>query len=78
MLNLYLNLNESQPIYAYKVMVIKRVNLHSSQMQTILLITLLAHGISLNANLFIHEKLTKLLPRTNKYILAKKILQGKK
>ena len=43
------------------VMLIKRVYLHSSQTQTILLVTLAYLTVSRNANLFVHEKLTKLL-----------------
>ena len=74
MLNLCLNLNNSQPIYAYKhYHYDKRVWLHSSQMQTILVVNYI---ISLlcrcrNADLFVHEKLTKLRPTTIKLTFRK-------
>ena len=46
--------------------------LHSAQKQTILLVNYITSlAISQNANLSVHEKLTKLLLRTSKYIFRK-------
>ena len=35
-------------------------------------------AVSRNANLFVHEKLMYLIPRTNLFSIAKKVLRGKK
>ena len=68
MLNQCLNLNETQPIYAYKHYGYKNnVPIHSSQMQTIFIVkyTLLAYfAAGQNANIFVSEILTNLLHRT--------------
>ena len=66
------NLNEPYTIYTHKHNAYKKVYLYSSQTQILVLnyISLL-FAISRNANLFVHGKLTKLLPRANKCTFRK-------
>ena len=83
MLNQCLNLNETQPIYAYKHYGYKNnVPIHSSQMQTIFIVkyTLLAYfAAGQNANIFVSEILTNLLHRTfNVYTFRKEIFLREK
>ena len=77
-----MNLNETQPIYAYKHYGYKNyVPIHSSQMQTIFIVkyTSLAYfAVGQNANIFVPEILTNLLHRTLQCTFRKEIFLREK
>ena len=74
MVNLCLNLNESQPIYAYKCYAYKKsvLTFLAKANQFGSSISFAYFAVKQNANLFVHEKQTKLSPRTLKCTFRKK------